>query len=166
MIRKAEMNDLEGIMEILPEIIREMHMSNNYQWDANYPLAKDFTADIQRGNLFVSVKDNRVVGFICINNDEPQEYNELKWSSSEDALVIHRMGVSSDFRKAGIGAELVRFADELSRIRKVKFLKTDTYSLNTKAQGLFQKLGYNFVGKISFMGKEKPFYCYEKVLKA
>ncbi len=166
MIRKAEMSDLESIMEILPEIIKEMHKSNNYQWDANYPQAKDFTADIKRGNLYVSVKGNRVVGFICINNDEPQEYNELKWSSSEDALVIHRMAVSSDFRKAGIGVELVRFADELSRSREVKFLKTDTYSLNTKAQGLFQKLGYNFVGKISFMGKEKPFYCYEKVLEA
>jgi ribosomal protein S18 acetylase RimI-like enzyme len=153
MIRKAEMSDLESIMEIVPEIIKEMHLSNNYQWDANYPQVKDFTQDITNGNLYVSVKDNRVVGFICINDDEPQEYNELKWSSSEDALVIHRMGVSSDFRKVGIGAELVRFADELSRSLGVNCLKTDTYSLNTKAQGLFE-------------GKEKPFYCYEKVLEA
>lgn len=166
MIRKAEMSDLESIMEIVPEIIKEMHLSNNYQWDANYPQAKDFTADITRGNLYVSVKDNRVVGFICINNDEPLEYDELKWSSSEDALVIHRMGVSSDFRKAGIGAGLVRFADELSRSRGVNCLKTDTYSLNTKAQGLFLRFGYNFVGEMSFLGKEMPFYCYEKVLGA
>lgn len=163
MIRKAEMKDLESIMEILKKIIIEMHMYNNFQWDINYPQAENFTTDIEKGDLFVSVKENMVVGFICINRDEPREYEGLKWSSTEDALVIHRMGVSPDYRNAGIGAELVRFAEELSRSLDVKYLKTDTYSSNTKAQGLFQKLGYSFVGEMSFLGKEKPFYCYEKI---
>jgi hypothetical protein len=30
---------------------------------------------------------------------------------------------------------------------------------------LFLRCGYKLVGEMSFLGKEKPFYCYEKVLK-
>lgn len=29
---------------------------------------------------------------------------------------------------------------------------------------LFKKCGYKFVGEMSFLGKEFPFYCYDKLL--
>lgn len=165
MIRKAMIHDLDSIMGIVGKIIEEMSSYNNFQWDEDYPQARDFATDIEKGELFVSVRENKVVGFICINWNEPKEYEGLKWSSTENALVIHRMGVSTDYRNSGIGTELVGFADELSKGSDVKYLKTDTYSLNTKVQGLFQKCDYVFVGEMSFLGKEKPFYCYEKVLE-
>jgi len=165
MIRKAMIDDLDAIMGILGEIIVEMHGYNNFQWDENYPQVKDFAADIKKGDLFVCVRDTEIVGFICISGDQPLEYGELNWSSGEEALVIHRMGVSPNSRNAGIGAELVGFAEEFSRNSGIRYLKTDTYSLNTKAQGLFQKRGYIFVGEMSFLGKEKSFYCYEKMLE-
>jgi ribosomal protein S18 acetylase RimI-like enzyme len=166
MIRKAMINDLDSIMGILRKIIIEMHEYNNFQWDDNYPQAQHFATDIEKGNLFISVKENKIAGFICINRDEPIEYKRLKWSLAEAALIIHRMGVSPDYRHAGIGVELVEFAKELSESTGVKYLKTDTYSLNTKAQGLFQKCGYSFVGEMNFLGKEQPFYCYEQLLEA
>ena len=40
----------------------------------------------------------------------------------------------------------------------------DTYSLNKKMNSLFKKCGYEFVGEMSFLGKEFAFYCYEKIL--
>lgn len=165
MMRKAAIQDLNSIMEILGEIIEEMHAYNNFQWDENYPQAGDFAADIEKGELFVSERENKVVGFICINRDQPIEYEGLKWSSAGEALVLHRMGVSTDCRKAGIGTELVGFAEELAKKRNIKYLKTDTYSLNIKVQRLFQKCGYVFVGEMCFLGKEKPFYSYEKILE-
>ena len=162
MIRKAKMKDLDSIIDILQKIISEMHKDNNFQWDENYPQSKDFADDIEKGDLFVSVRENMVAGFICINRDQPIEYRVLKWSSAENEFVIHRMGVSPCCRNTGIGAELIEFADELSENSGVKYLKTDTNSSNTKAQRLFQKSGYNFVGEIWLPGKDKPFYCYEK----
>lgn len=29
---------------------------------------------------------------------------------------------------------------------------------------LFKKCGFNLVGEMSFLGKEKSFYCYDKLL--
>lgn len=165
MIRAATIDDVSSIMEIVRGVIVEMHSYNNFQWDEDYPQAKDFAGDIKEGDLFVSSREGKIVGFICINRDQPIEYEGLKWSLSDEALVIHRMAVSPESRNSGVGFELVKFADELAIKRKVKYLKTDTYSLNTNAQGLFEKLGYSFVGEMSFFGKDKPFYCYEKTIK-
>ena len=164
MMRTATMDDLSSIMAIVKAAIVEMNGYNNFQWDENYPQSKDFAGDITKGNLFISIKDGKIAGFICINKNQPIEYDGLKWRFSEDALVIHRMAVSPEHRKVGVGFELVVFADELAIKNNIRYLKTDTYSLNTNAQGLFLKRGYLFVGEMSFLGKEKPFYCYEKTI--
>ena len=158
------MEDLSSIMTIIQKVIVEMHSYNNFQWDENYPQEQDFIGDINKGDLFVAIREDKIVGFICINRDEPEEYTGLNWSLVEDALVVHRMAVDPGLRKAGVGSELVKFADELAAANQVRYLKTDTYSLNTNAQGLFQKLGYAFVGEMSFLSREHPFYCYEKTI--
>lgn len=165
MMRKAVLGDLGNIMTIIKETIIEMHSYNNYQWDENYPKEKDFMNDIEKGDLYVAEREGKLVGFICVNKVEPIEYNGLNWGLNDEAMVVHRMAVNPACRREGIGTELIKFADELALNNSIRYLKTDTYSLNIKMDALFKKSGYNFIGEMSFLGKEKPFYCYEKVLK-
>lgn len=158
------MEDLRGIMEIIRETIEEMRTYNNTQWDESYPQEKDFINDIQSGDLFVVEREGKLVGFACINRVEPIEYKELNWTLSEECIVVHRMAVNSHYRRSGIGTELMKFADELALENSIFYLKTDTYSINIKMNALFKKCDYEFVGEMSFLGKEEPFYCYEKIL--
>jgi GNAT superfamily N-acetyltransferase len=164
MMRKAVMEDTKGIMEIIKETISEMRTYNNIQWDESYPQEKDFMNDIQRGDLYVAEREGKLVGFVCINKVEPVEYDELKWPLNEDCMVVHRMAVNPNYRRSGIGTELLKFVDELALANNIRYLKTDTYSINTKMNLLFTKCGYDLVGEMSFLGKEKPFYCYGKIL--
>ncbi|AGY75968.1 GNAT family N-acetyltransferase [Clostridium autoethanogenum] len=164
MIRKATMEDIKDIMEIIRKTIIEMRTYNNTQWDENYPQKKDFIDDIENENLFIVERNEILVGFLCINKIEPAEYNGLNWSLNEDCLVLHRMSVSPNHRRCGIASELMKFTESLALKNNIQYLKTDTYSVNAKMQALFKKCGYNFVGEIHFNGKEKPFYCYEKIL--
>lgn len=164
MMRKAQLTDLNSIMNIIAETIKEMHSYNNYQWDENYPQSSDFTNDIEKGDLYVEDKNGQVAGFICINYIEPSEYNSLNWSSNEQSMVIHRMAVSSIYRNQGVATKLMNFAEELAISNGIKYLKTDTYSLNTKMNSLFKKFEFKLIGEINFLGKEKSFYCYEKLL--
>ena len=164
MIRKAISADIKDIMEIIKETIVEMHSYGNTQWDESYPQEKDFLKDIQKGDLYVSKLEGSLVGFACINKIEPAEYTDLPWSMQETAMIVHRMAVTPAYRRKGIGTELMKFVDEYALKNNVRYLKTDTYSINTKMNALFVKCGYKRVGEMSFLGKEKPFYCYEKVL--
>ena len=164
MIRKAAKHDMTEDSEILDLTVNEMNSYNNTQWDENYPQEKDFINDIQKGDLFVTEREEKLVGFICINKVEPVEYYGLNWSLNEDAMIVHRMAVNPDYRRSGIGTELMKFADELALENNIRYLKTDTYSINTKMNALFKKCGYDFIGEMNFLGKEKSFYCYEKIL--
>lgn len=164
MIRKAVLGDLDNIMEIIKKTVEEMNSYNNYQWDENYPQSKDFANDIEKGDLYVKDINGQVAGFICVNYVEPEEYNGLNWSSDEVCMVIHRMAVNFNCRNKGIGTSLMKFAEELAIDNGVRYLKTDTYSLNKKMNTLFKKLDFKLIGEMIFLGKEKPFYSYDKVL--
>ena len=83
MITKANINDIEQIMEIINKTVEEMKSYNNTQWDENYPQDKDFAKDIELGDLYVDKEDDRITGFICVNYIEPVEYNHLDWSKNE-----------------------------------------------------------------------------------
>ena len=161
-MRKASLEDLKDIMSIIRKTIREMHSYHNDQWDESYPQEKDFMKDIQEGDLYVLERNERPVAFICVNKIEPAEYNGLHWSSKKDVMVIHRMAVNPEYRRQGIGSELMNFAEELALKQDIGYLKTDTNSINEKMKALFIKCGYGYIGEMSFLGKETPFYCYDK----
>lgn len=164
MIRKASMSDIENIMKIIKKTIEEMSTYNNTQWDENYPRKEDFINDIQKENLFVLERKENLAGFVCINKIEPAEYGGLNWTLNESTMIIHRMAVDLNYRRMGIGTELLKFAEEFALKNNIRYLKTDTYSVNIKMNSLFKKCGYKFIGEINFLGKEKLFYCYEKIL--
>lgn len=164
MLKIAKLTDVDAIMEIISLTVDEMKSYNNTQWDENYPQAKDFEKDIEQGDLYLDIENDEVKGFICVNYIEPDEYKDLKWSSNEKCMVIHRMAVSPNFRNKGVGTKLMKCAEALAIENGVKYLKTDTYSINEKMNSLFKKFNYELIGEMSFLGKEKPFYCYEKML--
>lgn len=163
-MRKAVKEDIEDIMKIIKETIEEMRTYNNTQWDENYPQEKDFMEDIKNGDLFVVEREGKLAGFVCINKEAPVEYAGLNWSSDKEAVIVHRMAVSLKYRKCGIGSELMKVADDFALRSNIKYLKIDTYSINKKMNALIKKFNYNFVGEINFFGREKSFYCYEKIL--
>lgn len=165
MIRKAQMNDLDSIETIIKDVKEKMHSINNYQWGNDYPNLSDFKNDIKDESLYVYVdKDNEIKGLICINFEEPPEYNNLNWSLNEKAIILHRMAVSINSRKQGIASALMQFAEDIALMSDIHYIRTDTYSSNEKMQGLFKKLGYSFIGEIAFQERPHPFYCYDKQL--
>lgn len=163
MIRKATCSDLDNIMEIIEETVEEMKSYNNNQWDESYPKVEDFILDIENEELYIYDLKGEIQGFICVNYIEPVEYKDLEWSSEKNFMVIHRMAVDKNVRNKSIGKKLMEFAERLSQSNNINFLKTDTNSVNIKMNSLFKKCGFNFVGEIKFLGKESPFYCYEKL---
>jgi len=79
-------------------------------------------------------------------------------------MVVHRLSVNPKLRRMGIASGMMQFADVLARSRGIRYMKTDTYSINPKMNALFLKCGYKLIGEMSFLGKEKPFNVYEKLL--
>ena len=165
-IRLAEEKDLERIMEIIADTVKEMHQNNNFQWDSDYPNREVSLKDIRDGVLYAAVdEDNVIAGLAVFNLEKPDSYSDVVWKAGENDYVIHRLAVDVKQRSTGIAKLLVDFGDKMSLEKNLDYMMTDTNSKNIKAKKFFEKSGYEYVGKITFPGKEGDFYCYEKKLK-
>lgn len=164
-IRTGTLEDLPIIMEIVNKAIAIMHEEGNDQWCDVYPNEKDFRNDIANQSLFVAVnEDNRPIGAVTIDQIGGESYKDINWTyPDKEYMVIHRLMVDPDIRGGGIASKLLTFAEIYAIEHDIFYLKTDTYSLNDKAQNLFVKNGYNKVGHMHQLEKDYPFYCYDKL---
>jgi ribosomal protein S18 acetylase RimI-like enzyme len=166
MIRKGNKQDLQWIMKMVSKTIHIMKEEMNDQWDETYPTLSIFEQDIRAESLFVLEEDGNVIGSITIDQNVPIEYkNEsILWRYPGQAYTFHRLVVDPNSRGRGIASKLISNAEKMALQYQIRYIKIDTYSLNTKAQALFVREGFLKVGKMAFQGKELPFYCYDKIL--
>ena len=162
-IRKGTKEDLKKIMDIVQQTVSIMESEGNDQWNRTYPQDQDFLADIEAGNLYTAIFDGKVAGSITVDQTQAEEYKNASWRKDEPCFVFHRLAVDPEIRGEGIASKLILFAEEHAVSNGIPYMRTDTYSLNTKAQRLFEKNGYVIAGTI-FMDRVNPFYCYDKLL--
>lgn len=168
MIRKARLEDLPIIMQIVKEVIPLMHASGNTQWGEDYPTEEVFREDILEETLYLSEGNDEgkhiIEGFICINQDESEEYSPLKWQAEGKAIVLHRMAVSTRSRGRGVASKLIAFAEEVATQESISWIKTDTNEANTIMKAILEKRGYQYVGQVYYRIPGTPYNCYEKKL--
>jgi len=164
MIRQGRNEDLPIIMKMVAETIHIMREEKNDQWDEKYPTEDIFQQDIQKGNLYIWEEKGEVLGSISVDTNLPDEYKGILWRKESAAYTFHRLVIGAVARKKGMASHLIAHAEYVALQNQVPYMKIDTYSLNKKAQALFEKLGYIKSGEMTYHGKENPFYCYDKCL--
>ncbi|WP_436853860.1 N-acetyltransferase family protein [Staphylococcus caeli] len=168
MIRTANKHDLSSILNIVEEAKSIMKQDNNDQWDEYYPLEEHFEQDIEKETLFVLEENSKIYAFIVVDQQQSEWYDELEWPvDRKDAYVIHRLAGSSEYK--GAATQLFDFAVNLALEHQIHVLITDTFALNKRAQGLFEKFGFTKVGEAEIdyhpYNKGEPFYAYYKNLE-
>jgi ribosomal protein S18 acetylase RimI-like enzyme len=162
-IRRAKMEDVAAIMALVRRVVPLMRASGNLQWDDAYPNDAVFQKDVEQEQLWVAEVDGQVAGLAAITTDQSPEYAEVGWDLDEDAIVVHRLAVDSEFRGKGIAAALMLQAEVVAADRGIQVLRVDTNTENDATQRLFPKLGYVLAGEISLGFRPGlRFRCYEK----
>lgn len=165
MIRKAVLEDMNQILDIVKKVVVKMQDEGNDQWNESYPGYDDFYGDIQAGDLFVDSESNGTIkAVICLNRDEPEEYGGIPWKYNRPALVIHRMAVAPAYHGNGLAKKLIKFAEERALALGLRYIRSDTCSRNSGMNPLFKKLEFDFRGTLRFPGYNYDFNCYEKFL--
>lgn len=164
------MIDIDNILTIVAQTVAEMKTYGNDQWDEQYPLRDRFVQDVQNNALYVvkstptEVSMANLMGFIVVDNDEPDGYDAMDWRSDRPCLVIHRWAVSVHHRQKRVASMLESFTCQLAQSQNVTYLKVDTHSTNQRMQQFLEHRGYAKTGEMMAMGKNKPFYCYDKFI--
>lgn len=162
LVRRAIFDDIEPVMAIVRETVEEMAEYGNDQWDLSYPNEARFLKDIENETLFVAEEAGVIMGFVTVDQDEPEGYRGLPWSHAGACLVIHRFAVARHSRNRGVASVLEEAVGRMASDRNISLLKVDTHSTNTVMQSFLTKKGYQKVGEMEFLRRSRPFFCYEK----
>lgn len=145
--RKAEENDIEDICSLVSCVVEKMESQNIFQWDSFYPVEEDFLEDIRKRELFVGVKDNKLVAMYTLNQECDEEYQEGNWNCTEGIFyVIHRLCVHPDYQNCRIAGNVLRRIEEELREKQVSGIRIDVFQGNPFARKLYCNCGYEEVG--------------------
>ena len=92
------------------------------------------------GKIFLYIKDNKVVGLIVglINNEEESTY-EFK---APKRGRITELIVKKEYRKYGIGKQLMDYMEEYFKSVNCKAVLLDVFSYNENSKAFYIKNGY------------------------
>lgn len=167
-IEKAEMKDLDRVVEILRDGRNQLAESGIDQWQGDYPNVEHIQEDIEHGFAYlVHSGDHETVGAFAIVAAPDHSYDELdgKWLvDTDNYLVIHRVAIHSDHAGNGYASGL--FTSVIDYVKEnpngVKSLRIDTHEDNKPMQHLIEKYGFTRVGTLHGVYRpEETSYVYE-----
>lgn len=173
MFRKANMNDLDRIVEIYENIHDEIEFGRmTIGWIRSiYPTRKTAQESIQLGDMFVEEDNGMIVAAAKINQEQVQDYAKAHWQynvSHEEIMVLHTLVVDPKIKTKGYGSKFVAFYEQYALEHGCHYLRMDTNAINVKARALYQKLGYQEVSIVpcEFNGIQNvQLVCLEKKLQ-
>jgi ribosomal protein S18 acetylase RimI-like enzyme len=161
LLRKANLEDLNDIIDIFKNAIKVMDNNGIHQWDNVYPNEEILNEDILSNDMFLCELENQIASVFVLNQDCDEEYSNGSWQYKEASyFVIHRLCVNPVFQGKGIGTRTMLLIEEFLRNKSIETIRLDAYSLNPIALKMYEKLGYKKVGRVNW--RKGLFYLYEK----
>ena len=162
--RKAGTKDLPAIWEILKGAIKRRKRDGSNQWQDGYPNPTVVKNDIDQSNGYVLAVGETIAAYCAILiNDEPA-YADIqgKWLTDGDFVVYHRVAVADKYLGQGLAQQLLKHVETFARQQHIFSIRADTNFDNPGMLRLFDKLGYQYCGEVTFRGT--PRKAFEKVL--
>jgi len=162
--RKANMNDLNEICELVNDAIKAMTEQNIMQWDEMYPTKEDFYNDIAEKELYIGTINNEIVVIYVLNQECDDEYKNGKWrGKSSQFYVLHRLCVKSNCQNRGIAKRTLLHIEQELKLLGTETIRLDVFSENPYALKLYSNLGYSKVGEADW--RKGRFYLMEKYIR-
>lgn len=162
--RQAQTQDAEAIWKILEKAIQRRREDGSDQWQDGYPNPTVIENDIAKGAGYVLTDGDSVIGYCAILiNDEPEYANiNGKWLTEGDFVVYHRVALSENYLGKGLAQTMLKFVDDFAISHGIYSVKADTNFDNAGMLRIFEKLGYQYCGEVTFRGSARK--AFEKVL--
>lgn len=121
-IRKARVEDVDRILELIRESQKIMNQQNNFQWSDTYPGRENILRDIKHEGSFILELNGEMIGSLTMlepkfaGGDMVYEYEGRRiWMTDDDEnyMFVGRSALSPRVRNQGFAAT---FLEEIFRI--------------------------------------------------
>jgi len=166
-IRVATRNDIDIIWQLLQQGIEKRKREGSNQWQDGYPNLKVVENDVNnRYGIVFENEFNEIVGYIAMIDEIEPAYEAIEgmWLSDkgEKYVVFHRLIVKQNHPIKGLATWIMQNIEQLVIEKGIYSIKVDTNFDNVGMLRVFEKLGYQYCGKVYFRGAER--LAFEKQL--
>ena len=148
-IRKARPSEWQKVVQFYEALIEGLAGRRYHpKWQkGHYPAPDDLRAAVEAGTLYIGTVSARIACAMVVNHSFVDAYRDAAWAdlSPEEFLVIHMLGVHSDFEGRGYAKELVQHAIHLARTSGMQAVRLDVIQGNLPAGRLYSSLGFRHV---------------------
>ncbi|MFA5543594.1 MAG: GNAT family N-acetyltransferase [Bacilli bacterium] len=168
MIRLANINDVNQIMEIVNDAINFLKENHVNQWQNGYPNREIILNDIKSNSLYV-YENTEVLGFAYISSEEEPSYKIIDgaWLTLGNYMVVHRIAVKKEHTNKGIAKKLMEEAITIARSKGIKSIRVDTHRDNLVMNNFLKSLGFVKCGEIlliDYIDSDKLRTAYELII--
>ncbi|SDB84355.1 GNAT family N-acetyltransferase [Williamwhitmania taraxaci] len=163
-ILRAEEESLIEIMFILRECAKDLISKGYSHWNSAYPSFVTISEDIKKGNLYLLRNNGGTIGVITLNDEQDSSYDQLKWTSNSNALIVNRLAIHPFFQKKGFAKILMAFAADFAKKEGYKSIRLDTFAGNKDTLHFFERCGFSKVGETALSKDLNIYACFEKEL--
>lgn len=150
--RQATMDDIHLLSAWRWEVAAWIHEKGSDQWDTSGLSREEFerriTRSIKAGETWLALDDDdRPVGTIAID----VVGDAGLWTDDElrQSYAIHRMMVPRSESGRGIGAAMVKFAEDLARSHGKRKLVLDAWNTNKQLHRYYENLGFKYTRTVT-----------------
>ena len=162
-VTKADIRDLDDICMLFEKATRNMTENKIHQWDELYPNREIISEDILNSQMYLGMIEDRIASVFVVNQQSDPEYIVGSWKyEGSSYAVVHRLCVDPQFQKMGVGTKTMQIIEDMQKKAGIAAIRLDAFSLNPYALHMYEKLGYNRVGKVNW--RTGLFYLYEKLI--
>lgn len=165
MICKAELMELDKIMDIIDQAKRYLKEKEIDQWQDGYPNREVIYDDILKGQSYV-LKHEDVIGTMVLMLQDDPDYKRIdgQWMCQGKYGVIHRIAIDDNHKGKGVAKEFLEFAARQCEENQFESIRIDTHKKNLSMRRFLEKNGFEECGIIYIHGVS-PRIAYEKRIK-
>jgi GNAT superfamily N-acetyltransferase len=161
----VEEKEQKAVIELIANCTAKLLDDKIEQWDDTYPSSELISLDISAKSIEGIYLNNILLGVYVLDQAQSSQYAALTWNLNEAPIgVVHRMAVDPNSQGIGLGAKLLKHAEEKALNLGYKSIRLDAYKNNADLLKFYEKRGYTEVGEIPLEYTAGPFVCFEKKL--
>jgi GNAT superfamily N-acetyltransferase len=143
-VRPARPDEVDVVLDVLADAAAWLRARGIEQWPERFDESWVMPA-IERGETWLAVHEPEVevVGTVVVEWEDP-----IFWAGyPADAGYLHRLAVRR--RGTGLGARLLRWAEEHAAAAGKPFLRLDCVAWNGSLRAYYERAGYEHVGDVT-----------------
>ena len=168
----AAKDDYEEVRRFYHSLIDSLNPEQcHVGWQKDvYPSPEFLRNSVENGDLYLCRDGERIAGAMVLNHEYNESYKNYQWQTVTDdseILIIHALGVHSDFNGKGYAKAMVQKAIDIARETGMKAIRFDVLGGNIPAERLYQGFGFQYLAALKMYYEDTgwtDFKLYEHVL--